>query len=115
LITEHSSLSFVVGRNRNAVSDGVYEGCKWIIFLIKGGDAVKNKLTRFLKLAILFIHTLIKALHGFVDDLLFIIGAIFLSLGGLLLFIPIGFFILGVCCMAYAFIVAKSKADRGGG
>ena len=56
-----------------------------------------------------------KRLNKFIDDILFLFGVIFLSLSGFLIYIPTGFFILGICCMAYAFIIAKSKVERGGG
>jgi len=49
----------------------------------------------------------LKKLTKYIDDILSIFGIIFLSLGGFIIYIPIGFFILGVCCIAYAFIFAK--------
>jgi hypothetical protein len=58
---------------------------------------------------------LIKHLLKYLDDILFIFGVIFLTLGGFLIYLPIGFFILGICCMAYSFIFAKSVAVKGGG
>jgi hypothetical protein len=57
----------------------------------------------------------LKLLTKHIDDILFLLGVIFLSLSGFLIYTPIGFLTLGICCMAYAFIIAKSKVDRGGG
>jgi len=57
----------------------------------------------------------IKQLIKYLDDIFFIFGVIFLSLAGFLVYIPIGFFILGICFMAYSFIFAKSAAKGGGG
>lgn len=57
----------------------------------------------------------LKRLTKYIDDLLFVLGVVFLALGGFLVYVPVGFFILGVCCMAYAFIYAKSAVRRGGG
>jgi Ca2+/Na+ antiporter len=56
----------------------------------------------------------LKKLAEYMDDILFTLGVIFLSLGGFLICIQVGFFILGVCCIAYAFIFAKftGKARR---
>jgi hypothetical protein len=56
----------------------------------------------------------LKRLIKYLDDILFIFGVVFLTLGGFLLYLPVGFFILGICCMAYAFIFAKAAAKGGG-
>jgi len=57
----------------------------------------------------------LKRLTKYLDDILFLFGVIFLTLGGFLIYMPIGFFILGICCMAYAFIFAKAATKRGSG
>ena len=57
----------------------------------------------------------LKRLTKYLDDIFFLLGVIFLSLGGFLIYPPVGFFILGICCMAYAFIFAKSAAGKRGG
>jgi hypothetical protein len=51
----------------------------------------------------------------YIDDILFALGVIFLSLGGFMIYIPAGFITLGVCCIAYAFIFARAATARGGG
>jgi hypothetical protein len=56
----------------------------------------------------------LKQIIKYIDDILFTLGVISLSLGGFLIYIPAGFGILGICLMAYSFMFAK-EAARGGG
>jgi hypothetical protein len=46
-----------------------------------------------------------------IDDILFALGAAFLSLGGYEIYPPAGIIILGICCMAYGLIYAKAAAE----
>jgi uncharacterized membrane protein len=64
---------------------------------------------------LLSIFGAIRQLAKFIDDILFLLGVIFLTTGGFLIYIPVGFFILGICCIAYAFIFARSAAMKRGG
>jgi hypothetical protein len=54
-----------------------------------------------------------KRFKQHIDDISFLLGAFFITLGGFLIYIPIGFLILGVAFVAYAFIFAQSI--KGGG
>jgi len=76
---------------------------------------VKDKLKRLAEYITNSIDVAVKQLSNRIDDILFLLGVIFLSLSGFMIYTPIGYLTLGICCMAYAFIIAKSKskADRG--
>ncbi|MDQ7095952.1 hypothetical protein REC12_20365 [Desulfosporosinus sp. PR] len=56
-----------------------------------------------------------KRLINFVDDIFFFLGMIFLTIGGFKLYPPVGFFVLGACCLAYSFVFARSAMTKRGG
>lgn len=56
------------------------------------------------KLAIIFSKLL--------DDILFIAGFILLSIGAFKIFIPLGYIVLGICLIAFAFFIAKSTGGK---
>jgi len=41
------------------------------------------------------------------DDILLIIGIILLAIGVFKIYIPAGYIVLGICCIAFAFFVAR--------
>lgn len=41
------------------------------------------------------------------DDLFLILGVTMLSIGVFKIFIPAGYIVLGICCIAFAFFIAK--------
>jgi hypothetical protein len=46
-------------------------------------------------------------LMKFIDDILLIMGIIFLSIGVFKIFIPAGYIVLGICFVAFAFFIAR--------
>jgi uncharacterized membrane protein len=51
----------------------------------------------------------LKQLAKYIDDILFTLGVFFLSLSGFLVYIPAGFFILGVGLIVVALIIARAQ------
>jgi hypothetical protein len=76
----------------------------------------KYKLTAWLcgriQEKILTAMSILEWLIKCIDDILFLLGVIFLSLAGFLIYVPLGFMILGICCVACALIINKSKINR---
>lgn len=50
----------------------------------------------------------------YIDDIFFTAGVGFISAGGFMIYVPAGFIILGICCIAYAFIFARITVKGGG-
>jgi hypothetical protein len=57
----------------------------------------------------------LKKLLNHIDDILFALGAILLSVGGFLIYVPAGIFILGAGCIAFSFILANAAMPKRGG
>lgn len=55
-----------------------------------------------------------KKLITHIDDISFILGTFFLTLGGFLICIPVGYIILGIAFIVYAFIFARTIKGGGG-
>ncbi|MFA6931508.1 MAG: hypothetical protein WCT05_14380 [Lentisphaeria bacterium] len=53
-----------------------------------------------------------KKLFEWLDVLLLSIGMALISVGAFQIYIPAGFIVLGLCCVALAFFVAKKQARR---
>lgn len=65
---------------------------------IKRKDKIKKKINDFIL--------------KFLDDILLIIGAAFISYGIFKIYYPLGFITVGIACLGYAFLFAKNKAER---
>jgi len=42
-----------------------------------------------------------------IDDIFLVIGIVLLAIGVFKIFIPAGYITLGICCIAFAFFIAK--------
>lgn len=58
------------------------------------------------------INNIFKILSMILDDIFFIIGVALLAVGVFKIFIPAGYIILGICFIAFAFFIAKSRVGR---
>ena len=52
---------------------------------------------------------LIKKFNKYLDDILLIIGIALISIGVFKIYIPLGYIILGICIIAFAFIYARKE------
>jgi len=59
-----------------------------------------------------FLKNLTVIFSNLLDDILFIVGFILLSIGVFKIFIPAGYIVLGICMIAFAFFIAKSAGGK---
>lgn len=57
-------------------------------------------------------NNIFEILSMTLDDIFLIIGIVLLAVGVFKIFIPAGYIVLGICCIAFAFFIAKTKAGR---
>lgn len=48
-----------------------------------------------------------KKISSFLDDIFLLIGTLFLSYGVFMIWIPLGFIVLGLCFIGFAYLIAK--------